>query len=151
MKTILFYAGILAAREITNLLEAKPLLATLCELHDGKPETICSEDVSLLLQQFDENWPNADGACLVHHGEITFKDGTKCPAILARVKTADSYTFIFGIPYRIPNESAGFAVHGPMAMTSEPSTDLVEDWADCLFEGFESGNPTLWEQYGEGL
>ena len=53
MNTILLYAGMLAARELTSMLDGKPLFVTLCELHDGKPEFICSEEIPMLLTQFE--------------------------------------------------------------------------------------------------
>ena len=151
MRTPLLYAGMLAARELTNLLQGTQLGVTLCELHDQKPEFICSESTSMLLELFEANTNNAEHASLVHHGTVTFTDGRKCAAIIMRAATANpEWTpFVVGLPYRAPNHSGGFAIHAPVVLSTAPST--AKDWLDFMFEGFETENPSLWSEYSDNL
>jgi len=155
MNTILLYGGMLAARELTSMLNGERLGVTLCELHEGKPEFICSEGAPdpLILKMFEENINGAERACLVHHGMVTFKDGHKCAAIIIRASTHESEEdiVIFGLPYRAPGHPNGFAVHAPMVMSSVRHDEIIEEWMDSLFEGFATENPDLWGDYGEEL
>ena len=84
---------------------------------------------------------------------VTFKDGDKCAAIIIRSSTNEpvSDSFIVGLPYRHPSHSDGFAIHGPLPLSSDPPADKLEDWMDLLFEGFETENPKLWTEYFEEL
>jgi len=146
MRTPLLYAGMLAARELTNVLNGSQLGVTLCELHDQKPEFICSEDTSMLLELFESNTYNAVHASLVHHGTVTFTDGSKCAAIIMRAATVKPkwMPFVVGLPYRTPNHSDGFAIYGPVVLSSYPSE--AKDWLDYMFEGFETENPQPMER-----
>ncbi|WP_442511302.1 hypothetical protein SH528x_002972 [Novipirellula sp. SH528] len=151
MRTPLLYAGMLAARELTNTLQGKQLGVTLCELHDQKPEFICSEGTSMLLELFESNTNNAEHASLVHHGTVTFTDGSKCAAIMMRAATAnpDWVPFVVGLPYRPPNAPNGFAIYGAVILSTAPPE--AKDWLDFLFEGFETENPNLWREYSDDL
>ncbi len=114
MRTSLLYAGMLAARELTNILNAEQPWVTLCELHDGNPEFTCSQDTQTLLKLFDGNINNSEHVALVHHGVLTFTDGKKCAAIILRAATVhpEWTPFVVGLPYRGPNHQKGFAIYG---------------------------------------
>lgn len=153
MRTSLLYAGMLAARELGKMLRGEKLGVTLCELHGGKPEFICSEDTRLLRELFDANTNSAERASLVYHGTVTLTDGTKYAAIIMRAATANTewMPFVVGLPYRAPSHPEGFAIYGPVVLSSDHPEGNLADWLNILYEGFETENPELWNEYGEDL
>ncbi|WP_442511352.1 hypothetical protein SH528x_003027 [Novipirellula sp. SH528] len=153
MRTPLLYAGMLAARELSSILNAEELWVTLCELHDGNPEFICSKDPEALLNHFEGNISNAECSSFVHHGIVTFTDGSKCDAIIVRTATASSewIPFVVGIPYRATSHPKGFAIYGPVVLNADSAEESADDWLDFLFEGFETENPKLWSEYSDTL